>query len=142
MARSRLKSKGRKVVGTFVAFPHQCLKHKNYAALPFRAVKLLLDLSGQYRGTNNGDLCIAWKIMQPLGWTSKATLYKARDDLLNSGWIVLTRQGGRNTTSLYAITFQPIDECGGKLDRGATVTALAYWKLGHDPERPQSEAAK
>lgn len=142
MARSRLKSKGRKDHGSFIQIPHQCLEHTNYAALPSRAVKLLLDLYGQYRGSNNGDFCCAFSVMKKRGWRSKATLDRAQRDLLTTGWIVLTRQGGKNMANLYAVTFKPIDECGGKLDRRASATALAYWKEGCNPERLLSECEK
>ncbi|MEE9354308.1 MAG: hypothetical protein V3U75_01830 [Methylococcaceae bacterium] len=135
MARTRLKVKGRRVSGSFVSLPHALLEHSNYAALSARAVKLLIDLYAQYRGKNNGDLCATLSVMKKRGWNSNDQITKARNELLQSGWIVQTKQGGLNLgPSLFAVTFQSIDECGGKLDCSATRTALAYWKLGYNPE--------
>lgn len=48
------------------------------------------------------------------GWKSKATLDKARRELIERGVITLTRQGGRKWPCLYAITLYWIDECKGK----------------------------
>lgn len=96
MARNRQKAKGRKDSGSFVQLPHAILEHPNFARLSHRAVRLLISLYGQYRGQNNGDLCMAYTVMKPLGWKSKDQLHKAKKELLETGWIVQTRQGGRN----------------------------------------------
>jgi len=134
-SRSRERAKGRKEKGSFVAVPHAVLEHPNYHKLTHRAVRLLWDLYGQYKGANNGDLCASYSVMRSLGWNSNDQIRKALKELLQTGWIVTTRQGYRpRVCSLYAVTFQPIDECGGKLSRVATRTALGYWKLGHNPE--------
>ena len=128
MALSRRKAKGRSDSGSFVAVPHAILESNNYATLSAPAVKLMLDLYGQYRGTNNGDFAMAWSMMSKRGWRSKDTLYRARDDLIDNGFIVQTRQGGKHQCSLYAITWQPIDDCSGKLDCSPTNVAPGYWK--------------
>jgi len=135
MARSRLNSKGRQDSGSFLKLPHSMIGHENFQALAPRAVKLLISIASQYRGDNNGDLTTAWRILQPMGWTSKDQMEKARKELLERGWIVLTRQGRRpKVASLYAVTWLPINECSGKLERSATRTALHWWKLGYNPE--------
>ena len=128
------RSKGRSESGSFVALQHNILEHEQYAMLPMRAVKLLIDIYAQYRGSNNGDLCATWSMMKKRGWKSQDTLSKALSDLINRGWLVLTRQGGRHQASLYAVTFKGIDECDGKLDRAANPAPLNYWKLGYNPE--------
>ncbi|MFK7794610.1 MAG: hypothetical protein AB8B89_04610 [Gammaproteobacteria bacterium] len=132
-SKDRLKVKGRKISGGFVAFPHDCLNHVNFIILSPYAVKLLVDLYSQYRGKNNGDLCMTWSMMKNRGWRSEATLNKARHELIHYGWITLTRQGGRNAASLYAVTWQSIDECKGKLDARATNVASGAWK---EPKMP------
>lgn len=126
--RDRIKIKGRRESGSFVAIPHDCLNHPNFTALSPKAVKLLFDMAAQYRGNNNGDLCVTWSLMKKRGWGSEDTLNKARKELLHYGWIALCRQGGRNQASLYCLTWKSIDECKGKLDVQPTVTALGYWK--------------
>jgi len=81
--------------------------------------------------------------MKDRGWRSRDTLAQSTEELLRTGWVVRTRQGGRNRTNLYALTFHAIDECGGKLDRAATCTAPGYWKTGANPEYlPNQKAAK
>lgn len=135
MSDRRRKQKGRKSRGSFLAMPHEILNDDNFTSLSPRAVKLLIDVASQYRGDNNGDLCCAWSVMSKRGWTSNDQLYKARDELLSRGWIVITRQGQRpRLASLYALTWLPIDECNGKLDCAPTKQALGYWKLGSNPE--------
>lgn len=131
MSRKREQAKGRRESGSFVALPHAVIGGAEWARLSPAGVKLLLDLYGQYRGQNNGDLTLAWSIMKPRGWKSKQTLHRAKDELLAAGWIICTRQGGRHTAGLYAVTWQAIDGCGGKLDIGETRTAPGTWKNIH-----------
>ena len=129
----RWKQKGRRDSGSFVMLPHAVLRNPNYARLSYSARSLLFDLLSQYNGKNNGDFSLAPKIMQAKGWRSQGTVHQAKKELLKTGWIICTRQGGRNMPSLFAVTFQSIDECKGKLDVKETATALGYWKLGHNP---------
>jgi hypothetical protein len=107
---------------------HAYFSSPEYAALSPRAVKALIDLLTQYRGANNGDLCAAWSIMRKRGWSSKDQLVKAIRELLESGWIIVTRPGGRRITTLYALTFFPIDDCNGKHDVKPMVAPLHYWR--------------
>jgi hypothetical protein len=102
--------------GKFAAFPHEFANTPEFAALSGRAVKLLLELELQYNRHNNGDLCASYSRMAKRGFKSADQLRKALNELINGGWIMLTRQGGRHTPSLYAITYWHIDPCGGKLD--------------------------
>lgn len=133
--KSRTKTKGRRESGSFAAFPRACWEHRNYAELPIQAKALLHELNGQYNGKNNGDLCAAWGTVKDRGLGCRATVDRARDELERAGWIVLTRQGGRNAPNLYALTFHSVDECGGKLDAGATAgRPLGYWKNSSNPQ--------
>ncbi|WP_263770550.1 hypothetical protein [Propionivibrio soli] len=103
--------------GAFITVPLSVLTSRAYIGLSPRARMLLFDLFIQYRGDNNGDLCAAWKFMQPRGWRSEETLQKAKRELLDAGLIVETRKGARpNKASLYAVTWCALDHCGGKLD--------------------------
>jgi hypothetical protein len=133
MATNRRKAKGRRDSGSFVALPHAVLECEAYAKLGGWSVRLLLDLFSQYRGHNNGDFSIVWPLMKGRGWRSKDTLYSARDELNDNGFIVLTRQGGKHQCSLYGVTWLGIDECGGKLDWPSSSAPLGYWKRGKPP---------
>jgi len=128
MARTRDKSKGRKATGSFVQLPHAIFQSAEFAELSAFAVKLLLDLFIQYRGDNNGDFTAAWKVMSKRGWSSRDTLDRALKMLLDNGWIIKTRQGGKHLCNLFGVTWLPIDECSGKLDINPTRIAAGTWK--------------
>ena len=128
MSDRRARSKGRKSGGTFIMLRHKIVDSPQFFALSTSSIKLLLDLLRQYRGTNNGDLSIAWSIMKDRGWVSRQTLQRARDELIELGFIQLSRQGGRRKPSLYALTFHPVDYCGGKLEISATKSASNDWR--------------
>jgi len=134
MALSRLKSKGRKDSGSFTKIPHQITNSDNYRSLSIRAKALLLDTCARFNGINNGDFDYTLKNMKLWGWNSNDVIARAKNELLIKGWIVLTRQGGRNKCNLYALTIWPIDDCKGKLDCNSSKVALAYWKQGCNPE--------
>lgn len=131
MAKGYKQGKRKAGGGQFAAFPHQMLNHPNFAALSPRAKALLFPLAAQYNGRNNGDLCASFTVMHPHNWTSKDQLGKALGELLEAGFLIKTRQGRRpNVASLYALSWRPIDECGGKLEVAATTTAPNTWKGG------------
>jgi hypothetical protein len=111
-----------------VALPHSLLRHENFAALSPRATKLFLDMATCYNGSNNGDMTTAWSVMKKRGWRSHDQVFKAQMELLDKGFIVKARQGGRNKCNLFALTIWPIDECKGKLDIPATNVAPRDWK--------------
>lgn len=113
---SKRNPKGRSIRGPFLAIPRAVLNSPAWAAMSGHEVKLLLDLAASYRGNNNGDLSCAWGIMQNRGWVSKETLARALAGIVAKGFVSLTRQGGRGTCSLYALTWGGIDDCAGKHD--------------------------
>jgi hypothetical protein len=123
----RRKTKGRES-GSYVALPHSLLRHPNFISLSPRATKLFLDLASNYVGNNNGDLSCAWKQMKARGWKSHDQVFKAQTELLEKGFLMKTRQGGRNKCNLYALTLWSIDECKGKLDVSATNVPSHDWK--------------
>lgn len=129
MADKRERTKNRKTRKSFLSLYHDMLDSDEYKNLSSSAVKLIVDLAAQYRGKNNGDLTTTWKIMERRGWRSKDTLYTAIYEAEQAGFIQRTRQGGRNKCNLFAITWQAIDECGGKLDVKSTYKAPNTWKL-------------
>lgn len=104
----------------FLMLPGVIARSPGYARLSSHAVKLLVDIGCQYKGGNNGDLCATWSMMKLRGWKSQDTLYKALKELLEMELIIKSRQGGRHLPTLYAITWRPINSCGGKLDIAST----------------------
>lgn len=131
--KKRWKEKGRRDSGPFVRIPHELQDSDNWKACGGSALKLLCALARQYNGKNNGDLGASIRVLGPRGWRSSDTLDRSLKELLHFGFISLTRQGGRNSASLYAITWRPIDECGGKLDCPATDIASNEWKEPRGP---------
>jgi hypothetical protein len=97
--------------------PLAVLESLQYAALSWPARALLIELAAQFNGHNNGDQSAAFALHRKRGWT-RSTLQAATVELEQAGFIVRTRQGGRNACNLYGLTWQPLDECAGKLDAG------------------------
>ena len=127
--RERKRTKGRRVSGPFIALPKAVIT-KMQEKLTAGGYKLLIDLFEQYNGNNNGDLTLAWSVMEKKGWKSKETLNNVRKELINQGFIELTRQGTLrpHSCSLYAVTWRGIDECNGKLEVKPTVAGSGSWR--------------
>lgn len=124
--RSFGKSKGRSEKGAFLALPHALLSHPDFRNLSGSALKVLIQLGSQYNGKNNGDLSASFTQAKKWGMNSRTTLAKALRELQERNLIVCTREGRfinpGGLCSLYAVTWKPIDECGGKLEVRATTT--------------------
>ena len=132
VAQSYANRKGRAEKGIFFGLPHKLINTKKYRSLSPHAVKLMVDLGSQYRGFNNGDLCLSWSVMEKYGWRSRSTLFKAKNELLKVEFIINTRQGGRNRASLFAITWREINDCNGKLDFDPSKFAPGKWLDSND----------
>lgn len=113
--------------GGFAGIPRRVMEHPDFRGLSFSAKSLLLILAYQYRGKNNGDLMASHRLLRPWGFGSKVTVIKAINELLEANLIIRTREGRfqrpNSMCALYALTWQPIDECGGKLEVAATIKA-------------------
>jgi hypothetical protein len=109
--------------------PNIVIRSRQFADLSAHATKLLVDLLAQYNGSNNGDLCATWSVMQERAWKSRDTLAKALKELLDTGFVTQTRQGGRHAPSLYAVTFYALD-ANSKLDVGPDSYPRGAWARG------------
>jgi hypothetical protein len=129
MSKRRYAHKGGSLrsAASFVRFEHRMLQHPRFLGLSGRACKTLLFLASQYTGSNNGDLTIAWKVAKSQGLTANGNLRKAAQELIEAGFLVQTRQGGRNRCSLFALAWFPINDCNGKLDVSATAAPPNDW---------------
>ena len=128
MRQSRSRATGKGKDHSFVQFPHYMLDSPAFLGLKPRAVKALMYLAKQYRGSNNGDLQATIKLACKAGWRSGKNLQASLRELQDTGFIVMTRQGGRNRCSLFALAWFPIDHCDGKLDVSATRVAPNDWR--------------
>ncbi|WP_347261436.1 hypothetical protein [Rudaea sp.] len=125
----RWKQTGKGASHSFVAMPHHLLESEQWGALSSHAVKLAMEFARQFKGSNNGDISVPFSRMKRRGWRSHHTLKDAIDELVASGFIVRTRSPNRHhVCALYAITWQPIDECDGKLEVSAERVASNAWK--------------
>lgn len=125
----RRRQQGRRTEHSYLGIPHYIVRSPEFGALGPWALKLLIELAGNYNGKNNGNLSAAYSVLKGRGWNSPGTLSAAIAALAKSGWIVCTRQGGRNRCGLYAVTWWAIDSCEGKwLEIGPETVARHAWK--------------
>lgn len=109
MGRAKHKRTGRDG-SRFLALPHTVMDSPAYIALSAHAVRLLLDISRQYTGSNNGKLVACMTALNPRGWTSNDTLQNARRELEAARLLVLTRRGARpNKAAWFALTWASLD---------------------------------
>lgn len=99
---------------SFAGIPRWVMETEDYKGLSGNAVKLLNELSYQYRKHNNGDLTVAWHVLNDRGWNSRTTIKKARDELLEADLIVCTREGRflnpGGVCALYALRWEAISD--------------------------------
>lgn len=102
------------VSGTYTAVPHRVLDSHAFMGASHVARSLLCDLVRQHNGHNNGHIQATNVWLKQRGWASVDVIFKARNELIGRGLIVLTKQGGRNIgASLYALTWLAISDFSG-----------------------------
>lgn len=122
-------NRAQKTKGRFFGIPHHIVKHDAWNNLTGNETKLLIQLHAQYNGKNNGNFSCVWNVMKTKGWNSPTTLNKAKQGLLDKGWIEETRKGFTKCCSLYAVSWEAIDDCNGKLDiQPTTIPSMACLK--------------
>lgn len=120
---------GKRLIRPYKQIPNEVLRSPQFASLSGNAVKVLLYLLAQYHGNNNGDLQAAQteQVAAEIGIACK-TQKAALKELLETRFIEISRLGGRNRCTLYALTFFAVDDCGDKLDIPPTHTFSDAWK--------------
>lgn len=94
----------------FVGIVRSAFESPAFAALSPHACKLLLELARQYRGDNNGNLTVAWSVVSKRGWRSRTTLWRCKAELIEAGFVYVTRKGHMpSTCELLALTWFPLD---------------------------------
>ena len=115
---------------SFAGIPRIVMESEDYLNLRSGGRSLLFEFAYQYKGKNNSNLSATFNQMKQRGFRSPNTVAKALKALQAAKMIIKTRQGGKNYPCLYAITWQPIDECRGKnLELGPTTTAPRKFSL-------------
>lgn len=144
----RVKVKARREGGSFAAMPHAIFRGSPERPAPAArlsrgALALLLDIAAQYTGRNNGNLCASHSVLKrtaPGRWASAGTLDSSIVELVAEGFLEPTRQGGRNVASLYALTWQAIDQ--GPHHATPTAIASQLWKPEHQDKRDRQFIAR
>jgi len=134
MAKKKSRTTQKVSLGRHIRAPYAVGLSSNYANLSRNAMALFNDLEMQMSSHFNGTLVITLSAMPPSRWKSAHLLYRARDELLHYGFITLTRQGGKNRASYYALTFINIEAKEG-LDVRSTSEPSDDYKI----ERPKFE---
>jgi hypothetical protein len=127
--RLRAKFRGRKSDHTFLRLPHYVLHSPEWRALSGYAVKFLVELAAAYNGRNNGDLSLTRRQALERGWRSGGTRDRAAQEAVEAGFAVITRHGIPNgRCTLYAITWEPIDDVGNGVEVGPEKVASRAWQ--------------
>ena len=99
---------------SFASIPRYVIDTPAFKSLRGNSVKLLVLLASQYKGKNNGDLIITHSKYKS-DFKSSQTMYAARDELEQKGFIATNAYGGMSyggckQPSLYALTWLPVDD--------------------------------
>lgn len=113
--RNRHKKGELEPLGGFVGVPYDVFNSKDYKGLSVEAKALLLEVIGQYRGDNNGDLTPSFYVVgAALKW-GKPRHTKAVTELRATKLIQVTREGQRGSNgvnelwalSWFALNYHP-----------------------------------
>ena len=129
---------------SFYQIPRKVHRSADFRHLSSHAKVLLISLTFQFYGNNNGDLTAAWSVMQKKhGFKSPSTVDRARKALLNANLIIQSRQGGLGKCSLYAVTWLKVYPCEGKLDiQPTTLPPRTGWDQQRRTEPPITKYRK
>lgn len=100
--------------GGFIALPWSVLDCPAYASLSHPARALLLEVARQYHRDDNGRMLLSMKHLKTRGWFSAGVIQKAKQELLDSGFIFETVKGHwPKTASWHAVTWRTLDKLPG-----------------------------
>ena len=108
------KKQHKQVKGGFAGIPRYVIETDAYKSLKYSSQSLLLLMSFQYKGKNNGDISAAYSMYKDYIKSSQ-TLCNARDELECKGFIAVNAYGGMSyggfkLPTLYALTWLPVDD--------------------------------
>jgi len=106
MAEKKQKRPVEAISGLYGAIPHAVMDGNAFKGASYPAKSLLFELMRQHSGKNNGHLQLSFSWLQGRGWKSRDVIQRARDELIERGLLIQTRQGGLNIgASRYAVTW-------------------------------------
>lgn len=95
---------------TFSMMRHDVVHGKEIERLSLAAKWVLMKMIGFYSKGNNGDLSAPLNKSKEIFQLSAPGLKKALDELISAEFLEVTRQGGKNQCSLYALTCFPLND--------------------------------
>jgi hypothetical protein len=105
------------------------IESPSYRDLNYAARALLIDIARQYTGSNNGALVACAKYLQPLGWNSNSTVSRCLSALIDAGFLIETRMGGRpNRAAWFALGWLALDKVSG-MDIDAAKYRTGQYKI-------------
>lgn len=132
MAR-KSKQRPERITGSFSGIPHAVIDSQAFIGATDKAKSLLFALIRQVNGGNNGHLQLTDKWLKKQGWTSTSQNNKARDELIERGLIIQTREGGLNSgCNRYAVTWLDISNFVG-IDLSTHTYHKGAWGLCNLP---------
>lgn len=138
MSKSYSKSKGRGALRmTFAALPHCVLDCSDFRDLSATSKIILIACTRLFNGRNNGDLSLPLSYLKKWGIKSSATVTQCKKELIKAELLVCTRDPTRDRKNpngqcaLFALTWLPVNECGGKHDYPTTSIALRNFKTNN-----------
>lgn len=124
-----VKTKKHPTSHPYAGIEHRVIDSDAFANLKNSAVRLLLLLSRQLNGRNNGQLQATYSFMSKRGIGSEHTLKDAISDLISHGFIYRTRSHGANGAwARYAVTWLPIQDKDGLFLAGFEACAWRHWQ--------------
>ncbi len=106
---AKKKKPAETISGRYSAVPHSLLDSVAFMGASHPTRSLLFELIRQHSGSNNGHLQLATSWLSKRGWASAGGIQKSKQEALERGLIVKTKEGGLNTgPDLYALTWLPI----------------------------------
>ena len=114
MAEKKQKRPVEAISGLYGAIPHAVMDGVAFKGASYPAKALLFELMRQHSGKNNGHLQLSFSWLQGRGWKSRDVIQRARDEIIERGLLIQTRQGGLNIgASRYAVTWLTISNFVG-----------------------------
>lgn len=124
--------KDKRAGGRFTGLPVVLLESDAYLNLKPVAQQIYTFVCSQYNGNNNGDLTCTPKAMKSKYrmQVSDKTVYRSIAELVDSGVMLRTVQGGKHKASRFAVSIYAIDD-GGDMEK-ETKAAPSYRFLRGD----------
>lgn len=95
---------------TFTPLRHDLINSEQFKKLSLAAKSVFFHLLGKYNRLNNGDLSAPLNRAKEEFNLSDKGLRKALTELIEHNFLEVTRIGGKNQCSLYALTCFPLND--------------------------------